>query len=208
MKKYDEIMEKIYVTDEMKARVLSNLQSSSLKTGHKAVLPRHYKIYLSFAACFALVLASVFAIPKIMEPGTAEKPPAILEPGGGIRKLGDQSALAEAVGFPVEDMPALPFEAKETEYLSYWDEVAQIIYRGDDQTLVFRKSLGEGDNSGDFNSYGIEAEAAVHDYTVTMKGNEGYFYLAVWTDGEYSYSIQLSNGLTREELEELIPKAE
>lgn len=47
-------------------------------------------------------------------------------------------------------------------------------------------------------------EISVGDAAVTLKGTEDGFTLAIWWDGAFSYSLQLSGGLTVDEWETLI----
>ena len=39
---------------------------------------------------------------------------------------------------------------------------------------------------------------------VTIKGESGKAYLATWTDGEYTYSVSASAGMSRTEMAALI----
>ena len=72
------------------------------------------------------------------------------------------------------------------------------------QTCTFRKSVGSDDNSGDYNAYSAVEEISVGEVTAMLKGADGSFTLAIWSDGAYSYSLQLSDGLTAAEWETLI----
>lgn len=49
-------------------------------------------------------------------------------------------------------------------------------------------------------------EITVGANTVTLKGNTDSFTLAVWTDGDYSYSLDISSGLSEDEWAEMIQK--
>ena len=42
---------------------------------------------------------------------------------------------------------------------------------------------------------------------VTLKGENNVFTLAVWTDGNYSYSLDISKGLSEDEWSEMIQLA-
>ena len=42
---------------------------------------------------------------------------------------------------------------------------------------------------------------------VTLKGENDVFTLAVWTDGNYSYSLDISKGLSEDEWSEMIQLA-
>lgn len=68
------------------------------------------------------------------------------------------------------------------------------------KNMMIRKSVGTKDNSGDYNVY----EDVITVEQVTLKGNEGKFHLAIWNDGEYSYSISVEEGMSQTELLELV----
>lgn len=40
--------------------------------------------------------------------------------------------------------------------------------------------------------------------TVTLKGDAGQYTLAIWTDGSYSYSLSLTDGLSLSDWQTLI----
>lgn len=42
-------------------------------------------------------------------------------------------------------------------------------------------------------------EILVESINVTLKGNEETYTLATWTDGEYAYSLSLSEGISKME---------
>ena len=108
------------------------------------------------------------------------------------------------VGFEVNVDIALPFEAEGITYCSYWNELAQIQYIGQGQTATFRQSAGTADNSGDYTVYGDVAEITASGLPVTLKGDGGAYVLAVWTDGTFSYSLQLSQGASEVEWLDII----
>lgn len=80
--------------------------------------------------------------------------------------------------------------------MSYWGELAELHYSGEEQTAVYRQSIGTEDNSGDYDAYKDVTEITVNEMNITLKGNDGIYTLAVWTDGEYSYSLSLSSGVS------------
>ena len=73
---YEEIMEKVVVTDEMRARILDRIQSGSFETSPvpKVVPFRKYKRIASLAACFAILVAGVWSAAKLIPP-MEETPP-------------------------------------------------------------------------------------------------------------------------------------
>lgn len=200
MSKYDEIMERIVVTAEMKKRILSNIDKSDVRTGNKIIPFHSYRKFLSVAACLTVMVISAIAIPKLLDSGVQQAPLAIPE----IAEVDTVEELSQSVGFAVKELTSLPFEATETIYTNYGNELAEITYVGEGQTLYYRKSLGTDDNSGDYNLYDSELEIAVQEIPVTLKGNNDVFMLAIWTDGKYAYSIFQTEGMTKDSFINLI----
>lgn len=106
----------------------------------------------------------------------------------------------------VNELKNLPFALQQVSYISISRELAEIIYTGADQELTYRKSEGTEDNSGNYIVYKEETKRTIAGYEVTVKGDDGRCGLAIWTDGTYSYSIQLREGesISYEELEAMI----
>lgn len=203
-RRYDEVMDRVEVTDAMRRRILGNLQKLDLAAagnGRVAQFPNIRK-YLSAAACFAVLLAGIFAAGHMTGAFRPEGPH--VSAGNGIVEADSLEQLAAAVGFDVEGPPALPFTAEETVYTSYWNELAEITYTGEGQTAAFRKSPGTEDNSGDYNTYSAVKEIHAGPLTATLKGSGEGYTLAVWSADGYAYSLCLSNGLSESEWRHLI----
>lgn len=191
---YDEIMDRIEVTEEMRRRVLNRIAQEHIEPARPRVprLPA-WKTYLSAAACLILVAAGAAALPRLAQ---------LLPPRDGnvqvaspIQEAATLTELSGLVGFEVRPA-ALPFAPEETAYCAYWNELAQIQYSGQGQTATYRQSAGESDNSGDYTVYRDTAGITVGGLSATLKGEAGAYALAVWTDGTFSYSLRLSQGLT------------
>lgn len=194
---YDEIMDRIQVTPEMRDRVLRSIQAAEIAAARPKVLRLPaWKKYLSAAACLILVIAGAAALPRLIQ---------LLPPGETVQvvpQIQEAASLAELsklVGFEVEAEAALPFAPEEITYCSYWNELAQIQYSGQGQTATYRQSAGAQDNSGDYTIYDAVYELDLNGLTVTLKGVGGAYALAVWTDGRFSYSLRLSQGAPAEE---------
>lgn len=190
---YDEIMDRIEVTEEMRQRVLSRIAQEDIEPAPPKVLRfPAWKKYLSAAACLILVIAGAAALPRLIP---------LLPPGETVQivpRIQDASSLAELsglVGFEVSPAAALPFTPEEMAYCAYWNELAQIQYSGQGQTATYRQSVGESDNSGDYTAYRDVTKITAGGLSVTLKGDAGAYVLAVWTDGTFSYSLRLSQGL-------------
>lgn len=196
MKQYDEIMSKIVVTEEMKMRILKNIQESDVitKSGNKVMRYRAVKKYLSFAACFVLLLAGIIAAPKFITHNN-DDPPELMLPGSDIITVLSLEELADTVGFEVEEIEKLPFEVEETIYTSYGGDLGEIVYIGENQSVIFRKSVGDGDNSGDYTEYGKIIHNRIAGNEIELRGNGELFYLAVWNMNGFSYSVGVKNGI-------------
>lgn len=157
---------------------------------------------LSMAACLAVIIAVASALRSPAQVSTSDD----LQPnegditdfvqgGADIVELDSAAALSAAVGFEVNDID-LPFTPEQTEYISYWHELAEIDYTGEGKTACYRKAAGTEDCSVDYNVYTDVTEFEAGSITVTLKGDAGQYTLAIWTDGSYSYSLSLSDGLS------------
>ena len=193
--KYDELMDKIEVTDAMRARILRNVSAAAPK---KTPVRR----YALLVACLAVVLLGAVCVPKLMDPAPQGEQVAI---ANGMIEVADAAALADAVGFPAAEAAELPFDVEETTYTSYWGELAEICYAGSGQIADLRTSAGTEDNSGDYTDYPAVTELAVGTVTAELRGEAAERYtLAVWTDGQYTYSLRLSDGQSTEVWQRLL----
>ena len=193
--KYDELMDKIEVTDAMRARILRNVSAAAPK---KTPVRR----YALLVACLAVVLLGAVCVPKLMDPAPQGEQVAI---ANGMIEVADAAALADAVGFPAAEAAELPFDVEETTYTSYGGELAEICYAGGGQIVDLRTSAGTEDNSGDYTDYPAVTELAVGTVTAELRGEAAERYtLAVWTDGQYTYSLRLSDGQSTEVWQRLL----
>ena len=69
---------------------------------------------------------------------------------------------------------------------------------------LIRKTLGVADNSGNKTEYTESVEQSVNGITVTLKGNDGLYYLAVWNDNNFAYTVSAATGVTVDEMTEYI----
>lgn len=216
MKKYDEIMNKIEVDEAMRKRILSYVENLNLETEKAAKSREESKIrqfrrrtvrnITAAAACIAILLVCIFAWPKLTGPGELETKESV-SIANGMVEVKSIDELSAAVGFSVNEVEGLPFTVEKEVYISYWGEMAQIEYTGEGETAVFRKGTGTDDVSGDYNVYSSVKEIMVGANPVTLKGENDVFTLAVWTDGNYSYSLDISKGLSEDEWSEMIQLA-
>ena len=189
MTKYDEVMEKLEVTPEMRARILQNVETQMAEPRKK---PNRLRRFAALAACLAILLVGAMALPKFISSPVPEESETMI--ANGMVEVTSKEELSEAVGFPVKSAQSLPFFPQSIYYTSYWGEMAQIDYANGGSMACFRQSLGEEDNSGDWSEYPAQKSLTVNGCAVTLKGEADSYTLAIWQDGTYSYSLSLSAG--------------
>lgn len=192
-RKYNEAMEHIEVTPEMRSRILDNIENIDFAEKKRTKIVRfpNIKRFATLAACLAVMLVGALTLPNLLD--ISNEPPVI--ENNDIVEVSSVEELSKTVGFEVSEPGNLPFEPESVVYTAYWAEMAEIIYTNDEQTVAFRKGIGSDDVSGDYNSYELTNEISVNDINATLKGNGETYTLAIWTDGEFAYSLSLSEGV-------------
>ena len=193
---YKEIMDRISVTDEMRARILANVQRADPGNAK----PRSpLSPYLAAAACLALLAVGAAVLPTLHIPPQPENPSGIQSGTLNRTEAASLAQLSQLVGFEAEELTYLPFDADETLYMAYNGEMAEITYRDETHRLVFRTMPGASDPSGDYTSYPDVLTLVLDGIPVTLKGESGLYSLALWQDASYSRSIQSSHALSQQE---------
>ena len=185
--KYEEIMNRVTVTPEMRQRVLRNVEAARIQK-RKRLMGQ----LTALAACLAIVLCGWL----VWQPRDVQEPDVMAIPQ--IEEAASIGELSAKTGIPLKELSGIPFPVERTEYVSYWENLAEIQYFGGSESLCYRKSQGTEDNSGDYNVYDREKTAKVGENSVTLKGTGEGFTLAVWTDGSYAYSISVNKPLPQE----------
>lgn len=125
------------------------------------------------------------------------------------KTLEEASAL---VGFSME-LPAedkIPAWVTTTVYKTSTvdTKLLEVIYAADDtfaKEIRIRKAISDKEDiSGDYTDYEKEETVILEDKTISAKSNGGKLYLATWEEGEFSYSVRFSDGVTATELEEFV----
>lgn len=202
---YRELMEQVNLTPEARERILTNVQQADLSPQAEKVVPfprrrQTWRRWASLAACLVVVVAALFAVPLLREQPDTAPPVQALPP---FRQVDSLDALSEAVGFPVTEVSSLPFDPVSTTYTAYDEGLAEITYTGSGgQTATYRQSCGTEDNSGDYNLY--PDTQTLPDQNATLKGQDGLYTLALWTDDTYTYSLHLSSGLSADAWQALL----
>ncbi len=92
--------------------------------------------------------------------------------------------------------------------LDSYGSMIEVTYSDGERTVTLRKALHsdkEGwDLSGDYNTYSSIKEIDVAGTTVSMRFLSNMVYVATWTDGEYDYAIDASDGLAEKVMADTI----
>jgi len=88
------------------------------------------------------------------------------------------------------------------------NDMIEVIYIEEEsgyEGLRIRKAKGTDDISGDYNEYKNVETVKVGDYDVTEKSDGKNIFVTTWTDGTYSYAIDIDRAeLSKEDIENLI----
>ena len=106
--------------------------------------------------------------------------------------------LVKAVGFDIK-APTVPAGYEADAYIDISGELAEVFYAKGDDTLVYRVSRGEGDNSGDYNTYSSKKTVDVNGVSVELRGNDKV-NVATWSNGGFAYSVSAKQGISETEV--------
>ena len=217
MSKYNEIMERLTVSDETRERLIDGAVHA--EQNKSKILPiTLVKRIAAVAACFILIVALVLVVKNLRgAPGVAGDTPAgddTTPLAGGVVDPIDKTPwgtvlyrsaaeLSEASGIEIKDLENVPFEVKETSYQDYENNLVEITYSNGGESLSYRVSKGDEDNSGDYNEYTNVYQKDIGGTGYTLKGEGDLIYCVLYRQGEYSYSLTSTGGLTLEQLEKI-----
>lgn len=200
--KYNEIMEKVEVTNEMRERILANVSEKVSKKEKPVLKFPNWKRMSTLAACAVFVLLCVTALPSVINP---DKPAeGDLAVTNEIIECEDVNELSHYAGFDINELTGIPFDIVDCTYTWWFDTIAQVEYIGNDNVITYRIAESEEDISGDYNEYSQIKEETLHNNKVTIKGNEDKAYLAVWTSERYAYAICSSEGIAYSEMMDIV----
>jgi hypothetical protein len=185
-------MNNIEVTIEMRDRILNNINQLDLnKISNNVVSFNKYKKYLSIAACLAILLVGSVAIHNTMNFMKNPEEQTIPE----IVEYSSLNELSEAIGFSVKEVQNVPFEVEKVLYNAYWKELGEIQYIGENNTLTIRVSTFNEDISGDYSVYSDTKNITISGHSVTIKGDDNKYSLAVWESNGISYSMNFDQSV-------------
>ena len=201
---YRQIMDAVSVTPEMERRVLTGLRRS-LDTGRRPAAPR-WQPRLA-AACAALVVCAAAFFPLWLESRSPLETPPV-QVTWGAQQFDSIGELADSLSYPLLVPTSIPEGYQPKAFRCLQGELAEVSWQSEDGTITYRMAPGNEDVSGDFTAYGWEKILNIGAYTVSCKGEDGVVFLAVWSDGTYSFSLHASAGLTPDQVTDVIESLE
>jgi hypothetical protein len=180
--KYNEIMENIKVTDEMHDRIMNNISNRDEMVNKNGRF-KSYKRYASIAAGIILLLIVDILGPNLNDEYPDDNEVTVVPVVAEYETI---ELLNEAVGFEVQGLNELHSETVKTAYISYGGEMAEIDYESLNNSITYRISKGDEDNSGNYRQYSDIKEVTIDSLEVTLKGEVGLYNLAIWSDGSMS----------------------
>lgn len=196
MNKYNRLMNKVNLSDEARRRILDNIARGQV--GRRPFYIR-YKAFIAAAACLAVVLAGALVLPRVLK-ADITAPGELTQGGYDVQECASLAELSEQLGFEVTLPEELPFSYDSVSYRAMWGTFAEITwYSGGDETACYRQQQAAGDISGDFNAYEKSGEIAAGGISLTVKGDDAGWVLAVWESGGMSRSLAVMQPLTDEQ---------
>ncbi|MBR4628591.1 MAG: hypothetical protein IKO47_13030 [Ruminococcus sp.] len=125
------------------------------------------------------------------EENTEEATAQLANPWAGYATV-EEAANAANISFAAPDT----LGGRERYLVQAMKGVAEVRYGTGSDTTGFRKGTGTDDISGDYNTYNEISTAEVSGADVTLRGNDGKVFGAIWNDGTYSYAYYADGGVS------------
>ncbi|MEG2174231.1 MAG: hypothetical protein RR135_01945, partial [Oscillospiraceae bacterium] len=97
---------------------------------------------------------------------------------------------------------SLPADFKPTTIRVIENKMIEVNAATGNHKICIKKAVGNDDISGDYNVYSEtnQIEQSDKKIRVATKGNDGVIHVATWINGEYTYSIGSTHGMTVDEI--------
>ena len=156
---------------------------------------------VSFVACVATLAAAaaVVIIVGIQKNNTIQQDEDMVTLANPYVYYETLEEAEKAVGFDIA-VPEVIGNEKISEIIVIAEDTIEIDYGTDQESVVtIRKAKGSEDISGDYNTYGFEKTISVDGLSVAAKGDNNLIMLLTWQKGEYTYSLNVPEGMTEEQ---------
>ena len=189
-KKYRQIMDKVIVTPEMEAKILHNIKEqmdshNQAPTQKNKQRSRQVRGLLSIAACVLLLVGISLVVQQ--NRGVQQEPPLdVVSPYVEYPTL---EQMQQALPFELKAPTSIPQGYRESEYLIFLEETAQIVYQNGENTLTFSMTQNGEDfwqeDADTLQQTQVESEGVVYE----LQGEDGLYSIIAWGDGNFRYSL-------------------
>ncbi len=229
--KYNDLMNNIVVTEDMKNRILQNIEdeldgNTDTKSNDKEKVSstdkkekisffhtQTYRTWLNVAAAVLIVTASGIAIKTVIGDGYRRHDSAAMSEGA----VGNMTPAQEAFEAPKDAAEDTVEEAAETDNAPVEKVEAKNSMDSADQTETEKENTVEPhvyktDServdyvalTGDNTEYSVIEDTHIDDFTVTIRGNGDMFSSAMWYGGSETFAVYYDEPVSKEVLTEAV----
>lgn len=113
--------------------------------------------------------------------------------------------LRAAVDFDFKIPTRLPEGYELSGMFDISNDVVDIRWSKENSEMLYRVAEGEEqDISGDYNVYDNKLSINIGETSITLKGNKDKIYVVTWQEGQLTYAITSTDGLSQQEVEGMI----
>ena len=205
--RYNEIMEHIELTDEMRERIISSVSAKR----RRRRISRIVSAAAGVAAC-AVIVFSAFtgmrntgSFSKVPDKETVTTQSSYPSVAGadtyGAVSFKSAAELSEAFGIEINDLEHLPFDVKTLSYSVMFGNFAEVnYYGGDDEECCYRVGRDTEDITGEYDEFTAVGTAGLNGCEVTLKGYGENYRIASWIRDGHFFSVSLNKGTDMETL--------
>lgn len=155
------------------------------------------------AACFVIVLSISISAPK--HNNNIYQPPKIVNP---YIEYNDIESAEEILGYDVMIPTIIPEDYTISNIVIIDNKILSIDYENDSEKINYRTSEGNDEISGDFNNYENVNQIEIDNKNITLKGNDNKIHLISWNYDEQVFSIYSDQGLSQDQVINIIENIE
>ena len=172
------------------------------KSGKNVINLSFFLKYATIAACFVLVVGTSFIF-KLQQKNDVESV-AVESPYQEVNSLQEASKIA---GFDMKVPDSIGEYSNQL--ISVIDgNIIEVRYLSSDEQstgIIIRKSGGDEDISGDYNTYSTNIAEHIDGKNVNLRGDGEKIFVATWTEDGFSYAVKANDYMVnKEQIESLI----
>ena len=189
MKTYKQAFDNLQVPPDMLERVLKQVEKPHRRSWRPAAA--------GIAACMVLALGLWTMVPR-EQPLPASSSQGVVQGGNPYQTLGSVQELEDLLPYALQ-LPDVPQGYQVDGVALIGGVLAQVDYAQGDGRVSFRMGQGRQDISGDYTVYPSQIEVKQDGQSGTLSGQGELVSLAVWYDGENSFSLSFSPAVPQQE---------